>query len=205
MLCNKCGANVKDGDSFCSVCGTSVKGNYGVQNNTQNPTPPVKKKSNAGIFVALGIVGALALALIAVIVIVVIIIIAANSDSHSVSYSAGQGIGIVEMPQSQNRETSVSIQNEEKEETDGDFLYPSDKKIITFSELDEYTKEEIALIRNEIYARRGYIFQLQEYARYFESKDWYTPNPNFNEAMFSEIEKANKDIIVEYETRKGWR
>ena len=33
----------------------------------------------------------------------------------------------------------------------------------------------------------------------------FRPNEYFDESMFNAIEKANKDLIVEYEIEKGWR
>lgn len=86
-----------------------------------------------------------------------------------------------------------------------DYIYPSDREYITREQLDGLTKDEIALLRNEIYARHGYEFQLQQYKDYFNKKSWYRPSSYFDESMFNSIEKANKDLIVEYEIEKGWR
>lgn len=86
----------------------------------------------------------------------------------------------------------------------GDFLYPSDSEYILDSYLNLCSKNEVALIRNEIYARHGYIFKLPEYRNYFNSKYWYSPNSNFSTNMFNTIEKANIQTIVNYEKRMGW-
>lgn len=86
-----------------------------------------------------------------------------------------------------------------------DYIFPSDREYITFEFLSTLSKDQIALIRNEIYARHGYIFQTDKYINYFSQKSWYVPNPNFSESLFNEIEKANKDTIVSYETEMGWR
>lgn len=86
-----------------------------------------------------------------------------------------------------------------------EYLYPSDRQYITTDELDLYTHEEIVLIRNEIYARHGYIFQTTDIQNYFASKSWYYPNSNYDESLLNSIEKANIDTIVEYEKAMGWR
>lgn len=86
-----------------------------------------------------------------------------------------------------------------------DYIFPSDSVYLTKSMLDELTKDELALLRNEIYARHGYKFNLEVYKTYFGKKSWYRPNEYFDESMFNEVEKSNKDLIVEYETEKGWR
>ena len=96
--------------------------------------------------------------------------------------------------------TEVSFDADEEE-----YIFPSDRVYLTIDILEELTKDELALLRNEIYARHGYVFNLEEYKTYFNRKSWYRPNEYFDESMFNEIEKANKDLIVEYEIEKGWR
>ena len=90
-------------------------------------------------------------------------------------------------------------------EEEEEYLFPSDSEYITDSDLAGKTKEEVALIRNEIYARHGYVFNTEAYQEYFSQKEWYSPNPNFSEAVLNEIELANKDFLVEYEESRGWR
>jgi len=85
------------------------------------------------------------------------------------------------------------------------FLFPSSDVYITEEFLDTLTREEIAFIRNEIYARYGYIFQTEPYKSYFEGKEWYYPNENFDESCLNAIEKANVETIINYEKRMGWR
>lgn len=89
-----------------------------------------------------------------------------------------------------------------------DYILPSDQRYITKEELDALTREEVELARNEIYARHGYVFKTEKYAQYFSSKAWYHPNPEYDsldDTQFTEIEKKNRDLIVDYETEKGWR
>lgn len=40
-------------------------------------------------------------------------------------------------------------------------------------ELINYTKSELALIRNEIFAKHGYMYETEPYITYFENKYWY--------------------------------
>lgn len=70
---------------------------------------------------------------------------------------------------------------------------------LTKSELSGYSSEALALIRNEIYARNGYVFQKQQYRDYFGSKTWYSPNPNFNESWLNSTEKYNIQLIKSME------
>ena len=91
------------------------------------------------------------------------------------------------------------------EAADSEYLFPSDRRLITEKDLEGMSAEEVALIRNEIYARHGYIFQSEVYSEYFGEKDWYIPDANFTPDRLNEIETANKDFLVQYETDMGWR
>lgn len=83
--------------------------------------------------------------------------------------------------------------------------YFGDTYYLTWSELDTYSRADIELIRNEIYARNGYIFSEARYRDYFSSMSWYVPNAGFHEGMFNSVERENVDLIVEYEAYMGWR
>lgn len=86
-----------------------------------------------------------------------------------------------------------------------EYLFPSDREYITVEYLSTLTRGEIGLIRNEIYARHGYIFNTEEYRNYLNTKSWYVPNPNFDASMLTDIEIINKDTIVAYEKQMGLR
>jgi hypothetical protein len=59
--------------------------------------------------------------------------------------------------------------------------------------------EDLRVLRNEIYARRGRIFKDKELQKYFEAQAWYRPNPDFKDDMLSETESKNLAIIAEVE------
>ncbi len=86
---------------------------------------------------------------------------------------------------------------------DPDYLIPgSDSRYITEAELDNLSREQIMLARNEIYARHGWIFSTPELASYFNAKSWYrgTVDPRyFSESVFNEYESANINLIRQYE------
>lgn len=60
--------------------------------------------------------------------------------------------------------------------------------------------EDLRVLRNEIYARRGRIFKDANLQKYFESQAWYKPNPDFKDEMLNEIESQNLAKIREAET-----
>lgn len=87
---------------------------------------------------------------------------------------------------------------------DADYvLSESDTRYYTKSELSALTKNQLAIARNEIYARHGYIFEKnKEMKEYFEGKSWYkgtTKSSNFDESVFNKYEKKNIETIVALE------
>ncbi|MFA5779759.1 MAG: YARHG domain-containing protein [Elusimicrobiota bacterium] len=60
---------------------------------------------------------------------------------------------------------------------------------------------QLKIFRNEFYARHGRIFKDKKLQEYFESQDWYKPNPNFSEKMLNKTELENIKKIKDYETK----
>lgn len=70
---------------------------------------------------------------------------------------------------------------------------------ITDSDLYGLTAYDLRIMRNEIYARRGFIFGKQDLIRHFSQQSWY--QPLYNEVTLSTIEAHNVRVIVAYENR----
>lgn len=92
--------------------------------------------------------------------------------------------------------------------SEGGYLLPdSGIVLITKDQLEGFTAEECKRARNEIYARHGRKFKDNALQSYFDSCDWYegTIEPDrFSESMLSDVEIANRDLIVEYEKEHGF-
>lgn len=85
-----------------------------------------------------------------------------------------------------------------------DYLFPqSSSEFLTDDDLKNLSKSQLAIARNEIFARHGYVFNMQEYADYFNGKSWYTPNSNYDGSIetLNKYEKANVELIKEYEAK----
>lgn len=85
---------------------------------------------------------------------------------------------------------------------DWDYLFPSDTEVLTTDFLDSCSKYEVDLIRNEIYARHGYIFKKDKYYNYFIQKAWYNPTESSMakvEKKFNSIEHKNIAVLVKYQ------
>lgn len=78
------------------------------------------------------------------------------------------------------RESQANFDNEEKYNISDDYIIEdSYYRYLTKDELKKYDKYTLSLIRNEIYARRGYAFQTEPFKSYFNSKEWYVKDPSF--------------------------
>lgn len=90
----------------------------------------------------------------------------------------------------------------------GEFIFPdSDVRYITAADLAQLTEWELRIARNEIYARKGRMFQDQKLQDYFNSTSWYNgtiPPDQFTEALLNEVEKANAYFIRSYENMNGF-
>jgi len=94
----------------------------------------------------------------------------------------------------------VDIHDDENYSGDNSYIVPdSDTRRLTKSELEGFSSNTLALIRNEIYARHGYVFQKQKYRDYFGSKLWYYPDPDFDGSGLNSIETYNVELIKSME------
>jgi len=72
-------------------------------------------------------------------------------------------------------------------------------KPITRALLNGLFVEDVRKMRDEIYARHGKVFKNEWTQKYFASFDWYKPDPQFNEASLTSVEKQNLTTIARYE------
>jgi hypothetical protein len=59
--------------------------------------------------------------------------------------------------------------------------------------------EDLRVLRNEIYARRGRVFKDPELQKYFAAQSWYQPNPEFKDDGLTETESKNLAVIKQVE------
>ena len=77
-----------------------------------------------------------------------------------------------------------------------DYIIPnSDIVKLSSSSISGFTKYELKIARNEIYARHGHVFKDAQLRDYFRNKPWYRENPSFNDNSVSSIEKYNINLI----------
>ncbi|WP_433836357.1 YARHG domain-containing protein [Flavobacterium anhuiense] len=68
-------------------------------------------------------------------------------------------------------------------------------EIIDESKLKNEDVFSLKLLKNEIYARKGYVFSSPEYADVFKKYDWYKPVSDNSSIVFSDIEAKNITIL----------
>lgn len=86
-------------------------------------------------------------------------------------------------------------------------FFDFDKEVVDPENFKWYTKAQLRLVRNAIYALHGYEFKSNDLKEYFGKvgQRWnppYTINKNFSEDDLSEIEKTNIKNLLEEESRR---
>lgn len=66
-------------------------------------------------------------------------------------------------------------------------------------DVENLSKGDLKIIRNTIYARHGYSFKNRPMRVFFDAQDWYIPVSANIKSNFTEIEKANIDLLLKYE------
>lgn len=159
-----------------------------VFNGPQQPEsvqPAPAKKSNAWIFIVLAVV-----------------------------LVAGLGVGgffiyqnFTKKTETINYDTSVNNEssyydNNAIDESEYEYEYLREREM-TYADVEGKSAEELRLMRNYIFARRGYIFESEDLKEYFEQFSWYVPLYYDVTPRLSDIEKYNVNFIKEYETDFG--
>lgn len=227
--CKNCGTQMNDSDMICPVCGVANDGvipfnqpNFPPVMNAVQPQP--QKKNNS---VIIAIIVAVTVVVIALIF-AVVFVINSNNKNDDTAPNIQQSTELT--TETTTEPTTVTTTEEKKETTqqaanvynyyygsdggahydndydydygDWDYLFPSDTELLTTSFLNTKSKGEIDLIRNEIYARHGYIFKKEKYRNYFSQKAWYHPTESsmeVAESHFNSTERKNIAILVDYQ------
>lgn len=124
---------------------------------------------------------------------------------------AEQGDEEADEPEVSEPEDDTQEENQQEDESEGndspvssEYILPtSDTVKLTEADLASLTKEELRLARNEIYARHGMIFGVDDLDSYFATKSWYEPKYTssqfYDSVEMSMIEEANINLILSVE------
>lgn len=81
-------------------------------------------------------------------------------------------------------------------------LWYSSDILVSDYDLCSLSPENLKLARNEIFARHGRLFKDENIQKYFDSRSWYNgyiQPEQFDDSVFSKIEKDNINLIKKYE------
>ena len=69
-------------------------------------------------------------------------------------------------------------------------------------ETNSFSLDDLRILRNEIFARKGYIFKSEDLNNYFSKFEWYNPRFKSDEIdnYLTEVDKQNIEVIAGYET-----
>ncbi len=111
------------------------------------------------------------------------------------------GIGYISIDEENGQEIHSLSFHEKRADIKIKGKYPEASFVkLKKQELINYSKQELKIIRNEIFARNGHIFLLGgKMDKYFSNKNWYRGIKKINFNDLSEIEKHNIKIIKDLE------
>lgn len=85
-------------------------------------------------------------------------------------------------------------------ETASDWRYPfASKKLLTSGDVVLFSKKELRVMRNEIWARHGYNFKSDDLKKRFAKVKAYKPIDDNNNVKLSDIEAINSELILHQE------
>jgi hypothetical protein len=76
-------------------------------------------------------------------------------------------------------------------------------RLITVRELADFSRRDLRILRNMIFARRGRPFKSEILQEYFAALEWYKPDPTYTDARITDIDKKNVRIIRSVEEGLG--
>jgi hypothetical protein len=84
-------------------------------------------------------------------------------------------------------------------------LPESNTRLLTEADLNGLSKEELRLARNEIFARYGMIFGVEDLDSYFGAKSWYEPKVSaenfYDQVEMTMTEEKNLVLIQDMENK----
>ena len=101
-----------------------------------------------------------------------------------------------------NSNSDISSQNQSSNKVDSSIpgRFPqASERLLSVSDLQGLSKSDLKIMRNEIFARHGYIFQTQAMKSYFQQQSWYMPKYSNVTSMLTSVEMKNVELIKRYE------
>jgi hypothetical protein len=110
-----------------------------------------------------------------------------------------QSLAPAQQPAPEKQEGSPAAIPDHLNQVEG-YLTPADR-VVTAAELRDRSKAELRVMRNEVYAHHGKVFQDAELHTYFSKKSWYRQNPAYTDGLLTDVDKENARVIQEFENK----
>jgi hypothetical protein len=76
-------------------------------------------------------------------------------------------------------------------------------KLLTVEQLNNFSRRDLRLLRNMVYARRGRVFKSPVLQDFFLRTEWYQADEAYSEAKLTDIDRRNIKIIAGVEQELG--
>ncbi|RPI15472.1 MAG: YARHG domain-containing protein [Ignavibacteriae bacterium] len=113
-----------------------------------------------------------------------------SGDWHRYSDNGSYSWYLTKSEGSYSQDRSTSTPGKYPEATD---------RLLASDDVRNLSKWELKIMRNEIFARHGYIFKTDDMRDYFNRQSWYSGTYDNVESMLSSTEKSNIELIKRYE------
>jgi hypothetical protein len=168
---------------------------------TPTPTPKVENSSNMKwVYPLLGLL---------VGVIVILGFLAFSPQGSKESRSEQSSSSEKKEEKTEQKENTIQSQSEEpiverppinNQRSAGVGRFPEgSNRYLTENDIYGKSSWDLRIMRNEIFARHGYIFKNSALRNYFMSQDWYQPKSRNVSAYLSNVEKRNVKFLKSYE------
>lgn len=75
-------------------------------------------------------------------------------------------------------------------------------RVLSIKDLENLSKKDLRILRNEVFARKGYRFKSQDLWDYFSQFEWYRPRyDEISKYWFTPVQKYNIELILKLEKK----
>ena len=132
-----------------------------------------------------------------------VIILFIGAFFYNRSHVSSEEQAITNYMNAEDTDSDDEATTSEKDSASALYLMPdSADRYLEVSDIEGYSRDEIQMIINEIYAKHGREFHTQENIDYFSAQDWYEPVVGKSDEEianeFNAYEKANVELLCKY-------
>jgi hypothetical protein len=103
------------------------------------------------------------------------------------------------------RELPWELRPDEDEADRRDPLYDLEllNEPLSVSDLSDYSRRDLRILRNTVFARRGRPFKTESMRHYFVRMSWYRPDPKYTDKRLTQVDLENIKLIRSVEETQG--